>query len=149
MKLFNKLFKKVKIINAVYEKTDTGYSIYSEDILGCVAMGEDLEKAKASFIEACFFHTEYSDDLKRDEYLDEKRSFIFKDEETAYLEKLPRVTLAWDGYPTIQINGDSVFPRSMEMIINKQYYKDGDYKNNWPTDPKTGLKLLMAERRKI
>ena len=40
---------KVKVI---LEKTDTGYSVYSPDVPGCIAVGENLNEAKKNFNEA-------------------------------------------------------------------------------------------------
>ncbi len=42
----------------VIEKSDTGYSAYSPDLLGCVATGETREEAESSMREAISFHIE-------------------------------------------------------------------------------------------
>jgi len=42
----------------VIEKTQTGYSAYSPDILGCVATGSTLHQVKSEIQEAIEFHLE-------------------------------------------------------------------------------------------
>ena len=42
----------------VIEKSDTGYSAYSPDLLGCVSTGETREEAELSMREAISFHIE-------------------------------------------------------------------------------------------
>ena len=42
----------------VVEKTETGFSAYSPDILGCVATGVTEEETKANMKEAIAFHVE-------------------------------------------------------------------------------------------
>jgi len=42
----------------VIEKSDTGYSAYSPDLLGCVATGDTREEAESSMREAISFHIE-------------------------------------------------------------------------------------------
>lgn len=40
----------------VIEKTQTGYSAYSPDVLGCVSTGETLEEVNQNMQEAIEFH---------------------------------------------------------------------------------------------
>ena len=40
----------------VIERSDTGYSAYSPDLLGCVATGDTREEAESSMREAISFH---------------------------------------------------------------------------------------------
>jgi len=40
----------------VLEKSNTGFSAYSPDVLGCVATGQNLEEAKANMQSAIAFH---------------------------------------------------------------------------------------------
>ena len=42
----------------VVEKTDTGFSAYSPDLLGCVATGATEEETEANMKEAIAFHVE-------------------------------------------------------------------------------------------
>ena len=42
----------------VVEKTETGFSAYSPDILGCVATGATEEETEANMKEAIAFHVE-------------------------------------------------------------------------------------------
>ena len=42
----------------VVEKTETGFSAYSPDILGCVATGATKEETEANMKEAIAFHVE-------------------------------------------------------------------------------------------
>ncbi len=42
----------------VIEKSDTGYSAYSPDLLGCVATGDTREEAESSMRDAISFHIE-------------------------------------------------------------------------------------------
>jgi predicted RNase H-like HicB family nuclease len=42
----------------VIEKSDTGYSAYSPDLLGCVSTGDTREAAESSMREAVSFHIE-------------------------------------------------------------------------------------------
>ena len=49
----------------VVEKTETGFSAYSPDILGCVATGATEEETEANMKEAIAFHVE---DLKQEEF---------------------------------------------------------------------------------
>ncbi len=42
----------------VVEKTDTGYSAYSPDLLGCVSTGKTKEKVEKNMREAIDFHLE-------------------------------------------------------------------------------------------
>ncbi|HEB86750.1 MAG TPA: type II toxin-antitoxin system HicB family antitoxin [Gammaproteobacteria bacterium] len=42
----------------VIEKSDTGYSAYSPDLLGCVSTGKTREEAESSMREAISFHIE-------------------------------------------------------------------------------------------
>ena len=43
---------------AVIEKTGTGYSAYSPDLDGCVAVGSTLEEVEENMREAVRFHVE-------------------------------------------------------------------------------------------
>jgi len=43
----------------VIEKTKTGYSAYSPDIDGCIAVGDTKEKCEISMKEALKFHIEF------------------------------------------------------------------------------------------
>jgi len=42
----------------VIEKTSTGYSAYSPDLLGCVSTGTTIEEVKENMKEAIQFHLE-------------------------------------------------------------------------------------------
>jgi predicted RNase H-like HicB family nuclease len=42
----------------IYEKTKTGYSSYSPDIEGCIAVGETKEECESSMKEALKYHIE-------------------------------------------------------------------------------------------
>lgn len=42
----------------VIEKSDTGYSAYSPDLLGCISTGKTREEAESSMREAISFHIE-------------------------------------------------------------------------------------------
>lgn len=42
----------------VIEKTETGYSAYSPDLLGCVSTGDTLESVEQNMREAVQFHLE-------------------------------------------------------------------------------------------
>ncbi|PKQ64785.1 hypothetical protein BZG02_02685 [Labilibaculum filiforme] len=42
----------------IVEKTDTGYSAYTEDLIGCVAAGDTFESVKENMREAIDFHLE-------------------------------------------------------------------------------------------
>lgn len=42
----------------ILEKTDTGYSAFSPDIDGCIAVGETLDECKKNMKEALNFHIE-------------------------------------------------------------------------------------------
>ena len=42
----------------IIEKTATGYSAYSPDVLGCAAVGDSEEETRASFQEALAAHFE-------------------------------------------------------------------------------------------
>ncbi|MGV6816098.1 MAG: hypothetical protein ACWA44_02370 [Thiotrichales bacterium] len=56
--------------------------------------------------------------------------------------RVPRVTLGWDGHPTITTDGKHVLPRKAEMILHGKYYPNGEV-GEWPIDPDTGEKLLI------
>ena len=47
----------------VFEKTSTGYSVYSPDIPGCVSTGANIDQAERNMREAILFHFE---GLKKD-----------------------------------------------------------------------------------
>ena len=42
----------------ILEKTSTGYSAYSPDLLGCVSAGDTTEETEANMREAIEFHIE-------------------------------------------------------------------------------------------
>jgi len=42
----------------ILEKTETGYSVYSPDLPGCVSVGETQEDARKNMREAIRFHLE-------------------------------------------------------------------------------------------
>jgi len=42
----------------VFERTDTGYSAYVPDLPGCVATGEDRDRAEKAIYEGIQFHLE-------------------------------------------------------------------------------------------
>ena len=42
----------------VIEKTETGYSAYSPDVLGCAAVGDTAEETRRNFSEALAAHFE-------------------------------------------------------------------------------------------
>jgi len=42
----------------IFEKTETGYSLYSPDLPGCVSVGETQEDAEKNMREAIAFHLE-------------------------------------------------------------------------------------------
>lgn len=56
------------------------------------------------------------------------------------------VTLGWDFYPTVVNEDGTIYPRNAEMIFHADYYKNNDYVNEWPTDPKTGIKLEIEPK---
>jgi predicted RNase H-like HicB family nuclease len=43
----------------IYEKTSTGYSAYSPDMEGCIAVGETREECEKSMKEALKYHIEF------------------------------------------------------------------------------------------
>jgi predicted RNase H-like HicB family nuclease len=49
----------------VIEKTDSGYSAYSPDLLGCVSTGQDRQEVEANMKEAIEFHL---DGMKEEGY---------------------------------------------------------------------------------
>lgn len=54
-----------------------------------------------------------------------------------------RVTIGWDGLPTIVLDSGHILPRRAEQIIHAKYYQAGA----WPTDPETGEKLPIEPMR--
>lgn len=50
------------------------------------------------------------------------------------------VTMGWDMEATILNDDGTVFPRSAELIFNKEYYRKWP-EEKWPRDPETGEKL--------
>lgn len=48
----------MKVINVVLEQTKTGYSAYSDDVPGCIAVGESLSKVKENMKSAINTHIE-------------------------------------------------------------------------------------------
>lgn len=58
---------------------------------------------------------------------------------------MKKVTLGWDGEPTILNDDGTVFPRSAELIFNAKYYPNWP-EQMWPVDPETGEKLPMEDR---
>lgn len=56
-------------------------------------------------------------------------------------KKQLRVTMGWDGAPTILLPDGSVLPRRAERVIHAAYYPDGGADCEWPRDPETGERL--------
>jgi predicted RNase H-like HicB family nuclease len=48
----------METVKVILEKTDTGYSAYTDDVLGCVAVGDNLDEVKLNMTEAIEFHLE-------------------------------------------------------------------------------------------
>ncbi len=67
-------------VDIIIEKTDTGYSAYSNDVLGCVAVGDTLDDVKVKMTEAIESHLEVLREFKEDipEKLQGEYSFDFK-----------------------------------------------------------------------
>lgn len=57
-----------------------------------------------------------------------------------------KVTLGWDSNPTILNDDGTIYPRSVELILNKQHYPNWPI-DKWPIDPENGDKLEMCEPR--
>ncbi|HPO61588.1 MAG TPA: type II toxin-antitoxin system HicB family antitoxin [Candidatus Kapabacteria bacterium] len=43
----------------IFEKTETGYSAYSPDVDGCIAVGDTLNECKINMEEALNYHIEF------------------------------------------------------------------------------------------
>lgn len=63
-----------------------------------------------------------------------------------------KVTLGWDGYPTILTESGHIYMRGVELVIHSDYYPNWpkDRKPNciteyWPVDPITGKQLEMEQ----
>ena len=56
-----------------------------------------------------------------------------------------RVTMGWDGNPTLVFDSHWVLPRSAERIVHRKYYPTG-VDGEWPIDPKTGNPVPIEER---
>lgn len=56
------------------------------------------------------------------------------------MEGSKKVTLGWDGLPTILNADGTVYGRCAELIFHKEFYPKWP-KEQWPIDPKTGRKL--------
>ena len=52
----NEMKRRKGVINAVVEKTDTGYSAYVPDLPGCISVGDDKEQIESNIREAIVFH---------------------------------------------------------------------------------------------
>jgi len=63
----------------ILEKTKTGFSAYSPDILGCVASGKTKKEAEQNIYEAIQFHLEglQEDGLKLPENTTESEMLVF------------------------------------------------------------------------
>jgi hypothetical protein len=57
-------------------------------------------------------------------------------------DEAARVTIGWDGYPTITKDNIHILPRPAEMIINSKYYPTSTI-GEWPCDPITKQKLTI------
>lgn len=51
------------------------------------------------------------------------------------------VTLGWDMEPVLVDEDGMILPKKADMILNKEFYRDGD----WPRCPITGQKLPIAD----
>ena len=58
---------------------------------------------------------------------------------------VPKVTMGWDMHPSIQLEDGRIYPRSVEFIFHDKYYPKKEA-GEWPIDPATGERLLMADR---
>ena len=54
------------------------------------------------------------------------------------------VTLGWDGYPTIYLDGGYVLSRNAELVIHKKYYPNWP-EQKWPINPETNQKLKIIQ----
>jgi hypothetical protein len=63
-------------------------------------------------------------------------------------KELPKVTMGWDGQPTIINEDGTIYSRSAELIFNKKYYPNWP-KEKWPIDPLTGHKLEIVGKTSI
>ena len=66
--------------------------------------------------------------------------------------KEKKVTLGWDGYPTIVNEDGTIYSRGVELIIHGNYYPNWPRNRQpdcpeewWPVDPITGQQLEMEE----
>lgn len=48
----------MEAVRVILEKTDTGYSAYTDDVPGCIAVGDNLDEVKLNMTEAIQFHLE-------------------------------------------------------------------------------------------
>lgn len=58
--------------------------------------------------------------------------------------RLKRVTLGYDGLPTIIDAKGYIYPRRAELIFHSEYYPNWP-EETWPVDPQTGLKLEIEK----
>jgi hypothetical protein len=58
-----------------------------------------------------------------------------------------RVTIGWDGWPTIELEGGYVLPRKAELSMHGKHYPNWP-EERWPVDPETGERLPIAEKEK-
>jgi predicted RNase H-like HicB family nuclease len=75
-------------LKVVLEKSNTGYSAYSDDILGCVAVADNLSDVKQQFSEAVEFHIEglVEDGDPIPVKLQGEYEFLFKIDTNAFFE---------------------------------------------------------------
>ena len=55
--------------------------------------------------------------------------------------KIIGVTMSWSGRPCLCFVGGYILPYDVERVLYPQYFENGD----WPTDPTTKEKLLIAK----
>jgi predicted RNase H-like HicB family nuclease len=75
-------------ILVIVEKTESGYSAYSDDVLGCAAVGESMDEIKLSMLEAIEFHLDGLKDFKEEipEKLKGEYSLDFKIDINTFFE---------------------------------------------------------------
>lgn len=56
----------MNLIKVILEKTDQGFSTYTNDVLGCTSAGANLEEAKVNMTEALKFHKECLEELDQE-----------------------------------------------------------------------------------
>ena len=73
----------------VFEKTQTGYSVYSPDIPGCIATGKTKKQAEKNIYEAIQFHLDgmYSDGVQLPENTSESEMLVFLEPKIPYGKK--------------------------------------------------------------